>query len=136
MENKLRLEIVTPHGIVLSEDVDEISATGIEGEFGVLPSHVPFITTLKVGMLIFKKGSETGYIFVNFGYAEVSLDKVVILADSAERAEDIDIERAVAAKKRAEERLAQAEKIDFARAAAALGRATMRIQIAERKIAR
>jgi F-type H+-transporting ATPase subunit epsilon len=136
MENKLRLEIVTPHGLVLSEDVDEISAAGTEGEFGVLPSHVPFITTLKIGMLIFKKGSETGYVFVNFGYAEVSPDKVVILADSAERAEDIDIERAIAAKKRAEERLAQAEKIDFTRAAAALGRATMRIQIAERKVAR
>lgn len=136
MENKLRLEIVTPYGLVLSEDVDEITATGTEGEFGVLPSHVPFITTLKIGMLIFKKGTETGYVFINSGYAEVSPDKVVILADSAERAEDIDIERAIAAKKRAEERIAQAEKYDFARASAAITRASIRIQIAEKKIPR
>lgn len=136
MENNLRLDIVTPHGLVLSKDVDEITVTGTEGEFGVLPSHVPFITTLKIGMLIFKKGSETGYIFINSGYAEVSPDKVVILADSAERAEDIDIERALAAKKRAEERLAQAEKYDFARATAAVTRASIRIQIAEKKIPR
>lgn len=136
MENKIKLEIVTPHGLVLSEDVDEITATGTEGEFGVLPSHVPFITTLKIGMLIFKKGSETGYVFVNSGYAEVSPDKVVILADSAERAEDIDVERAIAARKRAEERLTQADKYDFGRATAALERATIRMQISERKVAR
>ncbi len=136
MENKLRLDIVTPHGLVLSEDVDEITATGTEGEFGVLPSHVPFITTLKIGMLIFKKGTEIGYVFINSGYAEVSPDKVVILADSAERAEDIDVERALAAKKRAEERIAQAEKYDFGRATAAITRASIRIQIAEKKIPR
>ncbi len=136
MENKLRLEIVTPHGLVLSEDVDEVTAAGTEGEFGVLPGHVPFITTLKVGMLILKKDNKTEYVFVNSGYAEVSPDKVVILADSAERAEDIDVERALSAKKRAEERLAQVEKYDFARAMAALERASIRIQIAERKIPR
>jgi F-type H+-transporting ATPase subunit epsilon len=136
MENKLRLDIVTPHGLVLSEDVDEVTAAGTEGEFGVLPGHVPFITTLKVGMLILKKDNKTEYVFVNSGYAEVSTDKVVILADSAERAEDIDVERALAAKKRAEERLAQAEKYDFARATAALERASIRIQIAEKKIPR
>jgi F-type H+-transporting ATPase subunit epsilon len=136
MENKLRLEIVTPHGLVLSEDVDEVTATGTEGEFGVLPGHVPFITTLKIGMLILRKGNKTEYVFVNSGYAEVSFDKMVILADSAERAEDIDVERAVAAKKRAEERLAQAEKYDFARATAALERATIRIHLAEKKTPR
>lgn len=136
MDNKLRLDIVTPHGLVLSEDVDEVTATGTEGEFGVLPGHVPFITTLKVGMLVLKKDNKTEYVFVNSGYAEVSPDKVVILADSAERAEDIDVERALAARKRAEERLAQAEKYDFTRAMAALERASIRIQIAERKIPR
>ena len=136
MENKLRLDIVTPHGLVLSEDVDEVAATGTEGEFGVLPGHVPFITTLKVGMIILKKGSKTEYVFVSSGYAEVSPDKVVVLADSAERSEDIDVERAKAAIKRAEERLRQEEKIDFARATAALERATIRIQIAERRVAR
>lgn len=136
MENKLRLEIVTPYGLVLSEDVDEITASGTEGEFGVLPGHVPFITTLRVGMLILKKDNKTEYVFVNSGYAEVLPDKVVILADSAERAEDIDVERAIAAKQRAEERLKQAEKIDFARATAALERATIRIQIAQKRIAK
>lgn len=136
MENKLRLDIVTPHGLVLSEDVDEVTAAGTEGEFGVLPGHVPFITTLKVGMLILRKDNKTEYVFVNSGYAEVSPDKVVVLADSAERAEDIDVERALAAKKRAEERLAQAEKYDFARAMAALERASIRVQIAERRIPR
>lgn len=141
MENKLRLEIVTPYGLVLnglvlSEDVDEITAAGTEGEFGVLPGHVPFITTLKVGMLILKRDNVTEYVFINSGYAEVFGDKVVILADSAEKAEDIDVERAIAASKRAEERLKQAEKIDFARATAALERATIRIQVGERRIPR
>lgn len=136
MENKLRLDIVTPHGLVLSEDVDEVTAAGTEGEFGVLPGHVPFITTLKIGMIILRKDNKTEYVFVNSGYAEVSPDKVVILADSAERAEDIDVERALAAKKRAEERIAQAEKYDFGRATAALERATIRIHLAEKKTPR
>ncbi|WP_333654361.1 F0F1 ATP synthase subunit epsilon [Dissulfurispira sp.] len=136
MENKLRLDIVTPYGLVLSEDVDEVTAAGTEGEFGVLPGHVPFITTLKVGMLTLRKDNKTEYVFVNSGYAEVSPDQVVILADSAERAEDIDVERALAAKKRAEERIAQAEKYDFGRAIAALERATIRIHLAEKKTPR
>ncbi|MCL4458079.1 MAG: F0F1 ATP synthase subunit epsilon [Nitrospirae bacterium] len=136
MENKLRLDIVTPHGLVLSEDVDEVAATGTDGEFGVLPGHVPFITTLKIGMLVLKKGSDTEYVFVSSGYAEVSPDKVVILADSAEKSEGIDVERAKAAMKRAEERLKKAEEIDFVRATAALERATIRIQIAEKRVAR
>ncbi len=136
MENKLKLDIVTPYGLVLSEDIDEVSLTGSEGEFGVLPGHVPFITTLNIGMLIYKKGSESGIIFVNSGYAEVLPDKVTILAESAERSEDINIERALAAKNRAEERLKQAEKIDYVRAMSALGRATIRIQVAEKKVAR
>lgn len=136
MENKIRLDVVTPYGLVLSEDVDEITATGTEGEFGVLPGHVPFITTLRIGMLILKSDSNISYVFVNSGYAEVSSGMVVVLADSAERAEDIDVERAIAARKRAEERLAQAEKYDFVRATAALERATIRTQIAEKKVAR
>ncbi len=136
MDNKIRLDIVTPHGLVLSEDVDEIAATGSEGEFGVLPGHVPFITTLKIGMLIVKKDNKTDFVFVNSGYAEVTSGKVIILADSAERAEDIDVERAKAAMKRAEERLQQADRVDFGRATAAIERATIRIQIAEKKVTR
>src|SRR5512135_1811080 len=130
-EGKLLLEIVTPQGLVFSEEVDEVTATGSEGEFGVLPGHVPFVTTLKIGMLACKKGSESKYFFVNWGYAEVGAEKVMILADSAERSEDIDIERAIAAKKRAEERLKHAENVDFARAEAAIERAVMRSQVVE-----
>ncbi len=130
-EGKLLLEIVTPQGLVFSEEVDEVTATGSEGEFGVLPGHVPFVTTLKIGMLTCKKGSETKYFFVNWGYAEVGAEKVMILADSAERSEDIDLDRAMAARKRAEERLKHTENVDFARAESALERAVTRSQVVE-----
>lgn len=133
MEKQLLLEIVTPQGLVFSEHVDEVIASGSEGEFGVLPNHVPFLTTLKVGMLTFRRGSETGHFFVNWGYAEVRPDKVLILADSAEKSEDIDVQRAMEAKKRAEERLRQAEKFDQARATSSLERAASRMSIAEKK---
>jgi F-type H+-transporting ATPase subunit epsilon len=132
-ENKLKLEIVTPYGLILSEDVDEVSCTGSEGDFGVLPGHVPFFTTLKVGMLAYKKGSATKYVFVNWGYAEVGPERVMILADSAEKSEDIDIERAKAAMKRAEERLKKIEEFDFARSTSSLERAVARVQVAERR---
>ena len=136
MDDKIRLDVVTPYGLVLSEDVDELTASGSEGEFGVLPGHVPFITTLKTGVLVSKKEGRMQYVFVSSGYAEVSFNKVVVLADSAERADDIDVERALAAKRRAEERLKQAEKIDFARTTAAIERATIRIQVAEKRSAK
>jgi F-type H+-transporting ATPase subunit epsilon len=132
MADKLTLDIVTPYGSVFSEEVDEVVAPGTEGEFGVLPGHVPFVTTLNIGILTYKKGGSTGYIFVNSGYAEVTDDRVLILADSAEKAEDIDVERAKAAMKRAEERLKKQEEIDFARAQAALQRAVTRIETAKK----
>lgn len=133
MEGKIRLEIVTPYGLVYSDDVDEITASGSEGEFGILPGHAPFVTTLKIGMLVCRKDREVNYFFVNWGYAEVTADKVMILADSAEKSADIDLERAKAAKQRAEERLKKGEGIDFIRAQAALERAMIRIQVAEKK---
>lgn len=133
MTNKLILEIVTPFGQLLSEEVDEVSAAGSEGDFGVLNGHVPFITTLKIGILSYKKGNETSYVFVNSGYAEVTAEKVIVLADSAEKAIDIDVERAKAAMKRAEERLKKAEEIDFARATISLERATTRIQLVQHR---
>lgn len=135
-EGKLLFEIVTPQGLVFSEEVDEVTASGSEGEFGVLPGHLPFVTTLRIGMLICKAGNRTKYFFVNWGYAEVGPEKVLILADSAERAKDIDIERARTAMKRAEERLKKVDDIDFARAEAALERAVTRIQLGENKRAR
>lgn len=134
MENKLKLEIVTPHGLIYSEEVDEVTANGSEGEFCVLPGHVPYVTTLKIGMLIAKTARESKYFFVNWGYAEIGADKVLILSDSAERAEEIDVERAKAAMKRAEERLNKADHIDFHRAEASLERAATRIQVAQLKI--
>jgi F-type H+-transporting ATPase subunit epsilon len=136
MAEKLTLDIVTPYGHVFTEEVDEIIAAGSEGEFGVLPDHVPFLTTMKVGLLTYKKGSETGHFFVNWGYAEVGPDKVTILADSAEKSDEIDVDRAKEAMKRAEERLKQAEEVDEARATAALDRAAARIHVVQSHIPR
>lgn len=131
MSEKLKLDIVTPYGSVFSEDVDEITAVGSEGEFGVLPGHAPFLTTLKSGSFSCKAEAGNMYFFVNWGYAEVGPEKVIILADSAELSTDIDVERAHEARGRAEERLEKEEKIDFVRAEAALERAITRIRIAE-----
>ena len=136
MENKLRLDIVTPYGRIFSGDVDEITATGSEGEFGILPGHAPFMTMLKTGMMTYKTGGDVTYFFVGGGYAEAGPDKVTILADSAEKAEDIDGERACAAMKRAEERLKQAEDYDFGRATASIERAAIRVQVAEKRTLR
>ena len=136
MAEKLTLDIVTPYGHVFTDEVDEIVATGSEGEFGILRDHVPFLTTLKIGILTYKKGSETGHFFVNWGYAEVGPDKVTILADSAEKSEEIDVERAREAMKRAEDRLKKLEEFDEARATASLERAVMRAQIAGKHVAR
>ncbi len=133
MTNKVILEIVTPYGQILSEEIDEISAAGCEGDFGVLAGHVPFLTTLKIGILSYKKGNETFYVFVNGGYVEVTAEKVIVMADSAEKAADIDIERAKASMKRAEERLKKIEEYDFGRATASLERAAIRIQLAQRR---
>jgi F-type H+-transporting ATPase subunit epsilon len=136
MADKITLDIVTPYGHIFTDEVDEIVASGSEGEFGVLPDHVPFLTTMKIGMLTYKKGSETGHFFVNWGYAEVGPDKVTILADSAERSEDINVERAKAQLERSEARLKKEEEIDEARAKAAIERALTRVQVAEKHSAK
>jgi F-type H+-transporting ATPase subunit epsilon len=135
-EGKLLLEIVTPQGLVYSEDVDEVAARGSEGEFGVLPGHVQFVTTLNIGMLIGRKGTESIYFFVNWGYAEVGPEKILVLADSAEKSDEIDVERAEEAMKRAQERMKKNDDVDFARAESSLERAVTRIQVAELKRAR
>lgn len=136
MADAIKLDIVTPYGLAYSGEANEITAAGSEGEFGILPGHTSLITTLKTGMLTVKSGREMFYFFVSGGYSEVIANKVTILADSAERAESIDIERAKAAMKRAEELLRQADKVDFARATAAVERATTRIQVAEKRAAK
>ncbi len=133
---KLLLEVVTPQRLMVSEEVDEVVAPGSEGYFGVLPGHLPFITTLKIGELTYRKGREERHLAVSWGYAEVRPDKVIILADVAERAEEIDVERAEAARRRAEERLSRwsrgDETIDFARAQGALQRALTRLSVASK----
>jgi F-type H+-transporting ATPase subunit epsilon len=130
-EGKLLLEIVTPQGLVLSEEVDEVTATGSEGEFGVLPGHVRFVTTLKIGMLTCRTSNQVKIFFVSWAYCGVGPERMLVLADSAERSDEIDVERARAAMKRAEERLKKAEEVDFRRAESALERAVTRVQIAE-----
>lgn len=133
MAGKLMLEVVTPDKSVVSDEAQIVVAPGAYGEFGVLPGHTTFLTTLKIGMLRYKdQGGGERIVFVNGGFAEVLPHKVTILAESAERRRAIDVERANAAMKRAEERLADATKredIDFRRAQVALQRAIIRMKI-------
>lgn len=130
---QLRLEIVTPDQVVLSTDVDYVGAPGVDGEFGVLAGHIPLLTALSIGTLLYRKGNDEDLVFVAGGFAEVANNKITILAQAAELAENIDIERAERAKARAEERLSkkQQDGIDIARAELALKRAVMRLNIAK-----
>ncbi len=132
MAEKLMLEVVTPQKAVVSEPVESVVAPGSEGEFGALKGHTTFLTSLKVGTLRYTNQSgKEQYLFVNGGFAEVLPDKVTILAESAERNQDIDVVRAQAAKERAEQRLAnRAAGIDLLRAELALRRAIHRLKIA------
>ena len=129
----LQLEIVTPDRLVLSEEVDYVGAPGYEGEFGILPNHIPFLTALQVGNLYYKAGGKTFYVFVAGGFAEVSDNKVTIMAEIAEQATEIDVERARKAHERAEKRLAQQQdNYDSARMQAALARSMARINCRDR----
>nr|WP_205516939.1 F0F1 ATP synthase subunit epsilon [Paenibacillus sp. SYP-B3998] len=126
------MEIVTPERKVYAEQANMISAKGIEGELGILPNHIPLVTPLKIGSITVKKmGSKDEIIAVNGGFMEVRKDKVVILAESAELPGQIDVDRAKAAKERAEKRLAETkqENVDFKRAELALQRALNRIDV-------
>lgn len=139
MAGNIMLEVVTPDKSVVSEEAQIVVAPGEYGEFGVLIGHTSFLTTLKIGMLRFKdSGGGERLVFVNGGFAEVLPYKVTILAESAERRREIDVERARAASKRAEERLSEASKkedLDFRRAQVALQRAILRLKVAEAKSA-
>jgi F-type H+-transporting ATPase subunit epsilon len=129
----LTLEIVTPDRSLVTEKVDEVEIPGAEGYFGVLPGHTPLLATLQVGELWFRKGNEKYYISIAFGFAEVLPDRVTILAEIAELPDDIDIARAEAAKRRAEERIAKpAVEVDFERARIALMKSIVRIQVSTR----
>ncbi len=131
MAKELFLEVVTPQSAVVSEEAQIVVAPGSEGEFGALKGHTTFLTSLKVGTLKYKDANgKEKYLFINGGFAEVLPDKVTILAESAERRKNIDIQRATDAKTRAERRLAsKAADIDIVRAEAALRRAVQRLSI-------
>lgn len=135
MAEKLRLELVTPYKHVLSEEVDEVTAPGTIGEFGVLPGHTSLLTTLKIGELIYKKGNQSYYVAVNWGYIEVEDDTVTVLVETAEPADDIDLERARAALGRAEEAMKDLNPEDqrFKVMEFALARALIRVQVAGRQ---
>jgi len=135
MAEKLRLELVTPYKKALSEEVDEVTAPGTLGEFGVLPGHTPLLTTLKIGELSYRKAGASYHLAVNWGYVEVEDDKVTVLVETAEPADEIDLERAKAALGRAEAALQKltADDKDFLVMQAALERALIRIQVAGRK---
>jgi F-type H+-transporting ATPase subunit epsilon len=132
MAEQLKLELVTPQRKVVSEEVDEITATGTLGEFGVLPGHAPFLSSLKIGELSYKKGGSLYYLAVNKGYFEVVNDTVTVLVESAERAEEIDLDRAKKAMAKSEERLKALapDDTDYAAMEAALQKALIRMQVA------
>ncbi|KPJ75183.1 MAG: ATP synthase F0F1 subunit epsilon [Deltaproteobacteria bacterium SG8_13] len=135
MAENITLEVVTPEKYVVSEEAQIVASPGMFGEFGVLRGHTPFMTALKVGPVRYTDAGGTEHcVFVSGGFAEALPDKVTILAESAERRREIDLERALAAKQRAEKRLAEErarEEIDFLRARLALERAIIRIRLAE-----
>ena len=132
MADKLKLELVTPYKKVLTEEVDEITATGALGEFGILPGHAPFLTSLMIGEFSYKTGGVVQHLAVNWGYFEVEDDKVTVLVETAEKADEIDLQRAKAALGRAEEALKKLtpEDKDFRIYEAALARAIIRMQVA------
>jgi F-type H+-transporting ATPase subunit epsilon len=138
MAEKLRLDMVTPYKQVLSQDVEEVTAPGTVGEFGILPGHTPLLTTLKIGELSYRQGAETFHVAVNWGYVEVEDDKVTVLVETAEPADEIDLERAKVALGRAEEALRKLspEDKDFMAQQAAVERAMIRIQVAGRRVQR
>lgn len=105
MAHTILLEVVTPEHLLLSQQVEEVIAPGIEGEFGVLPGHTHFLTILKIGELRYRIGEQMHYMSVLWGFAEVTPTKVTILAEVAEKAEDIDVDRAQTAVEAAERRL-------------------------------
>jgi F-type H+-transporting ATPase subunit epsilon len=129
----LQLQIVSADRMLVNEQVDEVEIPGEEGYFGVLPGHTPLLAALNVGELWYRQGGEVHYLSVAFGFAEVQPDRVTILAQIAEHADEIDVARAEAAKRRAEERITRsAADIDFERARIALMKSLIRIQVASR----
>jgi F-type H+-transporting ATPase subunit epsilon len=132
MAEKMKLEIVTPYGKVVDTEVDEVTATGTVGEFGVLPGHAPYLTSLKIGELCYKADGAVVGMALNWGYFEVRDDRIIVLVETAEHAHEIDVERARAALGRAEEALGklEPEEKQFKIYEAAIERALIRMQVA------
>ncbi len=135
--DSIQLEVVTPERQLLSQSVDAVQVPGANGELGILPGHAPLMTELGIGALTYRHGQETGHLTIIRGFAEVLPGRVSVLAEIAERAKEIDVQRAKAARERAEKRLASGSSanIDWARAAAALQRSLIRLHVATRGVA-
>ena len=132
-ENAIDLTIVTPERSVVREEVDELQIPGAEGYFGVLPGHAPLFSELKVGEVAYRKADRWSFLAVAWGFVEVLPNQVRLLAETAERAHEIDVERAMRAKQRAEERIARGgDDMDYGRAMVALERAVIRIQVGQK----
>ena len=133
LPTNIRLQIVSAERSLVDETVDEVEIPGADGYFGVLPGHTPLLALLGAGELWYRRGSDRTYLSIAFGFAEVLPDRVTILAQVAERAEEIDTARAEAAKRRAEERLSNpTTDMDFERARIALLKALIRLQVSTR----
>ena len=134
LPTSIELQIVTPDRLVLKENVDEVEIPGSEGYFGVLPGHTPLLAALAIGELWYRQGQEKTYLSIAFGFAEVLPDRVTILARLAEKAGDIDLERAEAALARAQQRLAgpQQDAVDYERARTALLKSLSRLNVSSR----
>jgi F-type H+-transporting ATPase subunit epsilon len=132
MAEKIQLEIVTPTGPVVSEMVDIVTAPGVDGDFGVLAGHAPLLSTIRIGSLVYRNDDQSHTVMVNGGFCEVSNNKITFLVESAERGEEIDVDRAMRARARAEKRLAEVQRqqdnVDTTRAETALHRALARLK--------
>jgi F-type H+-transporting ATPase subunit epsilon len=135
MAQQIALEVVTPSGAVVNEDVDIVNAPGYGGDFGVLANHAPFLSTIKIGILSYETGKKREHLMISGGFCEVSNNKITFLVESAEFGKQIDVDRAMKAKERAEKRLAQAassdDSVNVARAEAALQRAITRLKLSK-----
>jgi len=133
MPETFQLEIVTPEKLVVKDQAEEMQIPGKNGYLGILPGHAPLISELAVGQISYRNGAETHFLAVAWGFAEVLPDRVTILAETAERAEDINVKRAEEAKQRAEERLQSGKtETDYGRAQSSLQRAETRLDVAEK----
>ncbi|SEN51350.1 ATP synthase F1 subcomplex epsilon subunit [Mesobacillus persicus] len=134
--NTMKVNVVTPDGPVYESDVEMVSTKAQTGELGIMPGHIPMVAPLQIGAVRLKKGGNTEFVAVSGGFLEVRPDTVTVLAQTAEKSDNIDVERAMRAKERAEQRLRekQQENVDFRRAELALQRAINRISIAQGKL--